>query len=256
MKYYQQLIKIGCFTWAEFCDIVGNPKTADSLARNYLNKGFIKSVKRGLYTAIDLATGEPVVNKFRIAGKITPSSYVSHHSAFEYYGCANQVSYQTIVSSDTTFSEFIFNGITYSFIGSRINNGIHTCPDNVRVTDIERTILDGINDYEKVMGLEELLRCIELIPLVKEDKLIKYLADYDKQVLYQKAGYILWHYKDSLDLSDDFFQICKLNIGKSKRYLYKTTLRNNMVYDRHWRLIVPNDLMSIVNKGVNVNAEI
>ena len=163
MKYYQQLIKMGCFTWNEFCNVVGNTKTADSLARSYLKKGFIKSVKRGLYIAIDLGTGEPVVNKFRIAGKITTTSYVSHHSAFEYYGCANQVSYQTIVSSDTIFSNFDFIGITYSYIGSRINNGIQTYPDGVRVTDIERTILDGINDYEKVMGLEELLRCIELV---------------------------------------------------------------------------------------------
>jgi hypothetical protein len=29
--------------------------------------------------------------------------------------------------------------------------------DDVRITDLERTILDNINDFEKISGLEELL---------------------------------------------------------------------------------------------------
>jgi hypothetical protein len=32
MKYYEQLLKMGCFTWYELCAAVGNAKTADSLA--------------------------------------------------------------------------------------------------------------------------------------------------------------------------------------------------------------------------------
>jgi len=82
MKYYEQLLKMGCFSWDELCAIVGNKKSADSIVRNYSRKGYIQSVKRNLYIAVDLATGESVVNKFRIAGKITPTSYVSHHAAF------------------------------------------------------------------------------------------------------------------------------------------------------------------------------
>ena len=168
MKYYKQLLKMGCFTWEELCTTVGNIKTAESLARNYVKKGYIQSVKRGLYAAVDLATGEAVANKFRIAGKITPTSYVSHHAAFEYYGCANQVSYQTQVSSDSVFAPFEYAGITYVYLASRISGGIITHPDSVRMTDTERTVLDGIHDFEKIIGLEELLRCLELLPTVKE----------------------------------------------------------------------------------------
>jgi predicted transcriptional regulator of viral defense system len=75
-----------------------------------------------------LATGEAAVNKFRIAGKITPTSYVSHHAAFEYYGCANQVSYKVEVSSDSVFAPFEYAGITYAYIASRIGGGITTRP--------------------------------------------------------------------------------------------------------------------------------
>lgn len=54
----------------------------------------------------------------------------------------------------------------------------------VRVTNIERTVLDGIHDLEKVTGLEELLRCLELVSAVDEGRLLSYLTVYGKQVLY------------------------------------------------------------------------
>jgi hypothetical protein len=57
--------------------------------------------------------------------------------------------------------------------------------------------------------------------MVREDKLLAYLAAYGKQVLYQKMGYILEHLQDMWNLSDSFFAICEARIGKSKRYLYK-----------------------------------
>ena len=256
MKYYEQLLKMGCFTWDELCAVVGNSNTADSLARSYMKKGYIQSVKRGLYVAVDLATGESAVSKFRIAGKITPTSYVSHHAAFEYYGCVNQVSYQVEVSSDTVFSPLVYAGITYAYIGSRQGSGVVTRLDGTRITDVERTVLDGINDFEKVMGLEELLRCLQLLPSVKGDKVLTYLDGYGKQFLYQKAGYILGHFRDVWNLSDGFFAACESRIGKSKRYLFNPPTYKKMEYDRRWRLVVPHDLMKITNKGVNHDADI
>ena len=210
-------------------------------------------VKRNLYVAVNLADRQPVVNKQRIAGRITPSAYVSHHAAFEYYGCANQVSYQVEVSSETPFATFGFDGLTYMYIASRIKDGVITRPDNVRVTDMERTVIDGIQDFEKVAGLEELLRCIELVPSVREDKLLMYLASYNKKVLYQKAGYILRHFQRSLNLSDAFFSECASHIGKSTRYL---TGSGGGVYNGEWRLMVPPDLMKITSKGVIPDAEL
>jgi len=256
VKYYEQLLKLGCFTWGELCAMVGNPNAADSLARSYMKKGYVQSVRRGLYVAVDLATGESAASKFRIAGKITPTSYVSHHAAFEYYGCANQVSYQVEVSSGTAFQTFEYAGISYAHIKSRISGGVVTRPDGVRITDVERTVLDGINDFEKVMGLEELIRCMELLPAVKGEKALAYLEAYGKQFLYQKAGYILWHFRDIWSLGDGFFSACESRIGKSKRYLYKPPIHEKMGYDRRWRLVVPEDLMKITNKGVYFDADI
>jgi predicted transcriptional regulator of viral defense system len=247
MKYYEQLLKIGCFTFDEVCSLTGNRNTANTLVQSYIKKDYIRRAKQNLYVAVNLLDGEPAVNKYRIAGKITNSAYVSHHAAFEYYGYANQVSYQVEVSSETEFRDFSFEDITFRYLKSRIGDGIVTRFDGVRVTDPERTLIDNINDFDKVMGMEELLRCIVLIPVLKEDLLLRYLRKYDKQFLYQKTGYILSNFQSGLNLSDSFFDICVSNIGNSKRYLFRN--ESGGIYDSKWKLIAPHDLNQIVSKG-------
>jgi predicted transcriptional regulator of viral defense system len=221
--------------------------------KNYQSKGYVLQVKRNLYVAVNLADRQPVASKFRIAGRITPSAYVSHHAAFEYYGYANQVSYQVEVSSETPFAAFSFDGNAYVCFAARIKDGVTTGRDGVRVTDTERTVLDGINDFEKVMGLEELLRCLELVTSVNENKLLTYLASYGKQILYQKTAYILRHFQRGWNLSEDFFGECAARIGKSTRYL---TASGDGIYNREWRLVVPADLMKLTTKGGDYNADV
>jgi len=45
----------------------------------------------------------------------------------------------------------------------------------IRVTTLERTIVDSIEDFEKVGGLEELLNCIEMVNYLDENEVIKCL---------------------------------------------------------------------------------
>jgi len=246
MTRYEQLLKMGCFTWDELCELTGNRNTANSLTKDYTEKGYIRRVRRGLYVAVNLADNEPVVSRFRIASKITSSAYVSHHAAFAYYGCANQVSYDVEVASDDAFAPFSFAGDKYRYLASHLAEGVVMQPDGVRITDLERTILDNISDFEKIMGLEELLHCLGLIPTVNEKKLLEYLAAYGKQILYQKAGCLLTRFQKDWGLSDNFFTQCAARIGKSKRFLVAPTGETTMEalrYDRKWQLIVPPHLI-------------
>ena len=251
MKYYEQLLEKGCFTWDDVTEMVGNRNSASSLIQNYLKKGYIQSVKRNLYVAINLADGESVVNQYVIASNLTESAYISHHTALEYYGCTNQVFYDVYVSSKTKFNTFEFNGLTYRYQMSRINDGIIKKLDGTRVTDLERTIIDSINDFEKIGGLEELLRSLEMIPYADETKLLCYLRSYRKQILFQKTGYILEHFKDSLKITDTFFQNCEAEISKSVRYLYRDLGKEKSIYNKRWRLFVPEKLLAITTEGSN-----
>jgi predicted transcriptional regulator of viral defense system len=202
------LLEKRCFTFKDVELLVGgNYNTAKSLLRQYTQKGFIQKVKKNLYVAISIETDMPAASSYQIASNITPSSYVSHRSAFAYYGYTNQVSYEMNVSSDNLFSDFEYDGIDYVHISSHIPEGIVE-KQGVRITDTERTVVDYICDFERFGGLEELLRCLGMITFLSEEKLLQYLDVYNKAILYQKTGYILEHFKDSLKLSSSFFEEC------------------------------------------------
>jgi predicted transcriptional regulator of viral defense system len=249
LKYYKELTELQCFTRADVERITDNAKTADSLLTNYQKKGYIESVKRNLYVAVSMETGQAVASRYRIASHITDGAYISHHSAFEYYGYANQVFYELYVSGDKRFNSFEYDDVVYRHIAPRVSIGVEEKPDGVRVTDIERTVLDSINDFDKIAGLEELLRCLELIPLINEEKLLEYLERYGKQFLYQKAGYVLNHLKEELRLSERFFEVCERKVSKSVRYFYNGIEHEQNAFDNRWQLFVPKNLLKILSQG-------
>lgn len=256
MKYYQDLAKLQCFTRSDVNNLTNNYDAADSLIYSYKKKGYIDSVRRNLYVVISLETNHPIANRYKIASSITSNAYISHHTALEYYGCANQVYHEVYVSSGKKFNSFRYDDITYTYIAPRINSGIELKENDIKVTSIERTILDCINDFEKIGGLEELLRSLPLIPYTSEKKLLYLLKEYNKQFLYQKTGYILSHYKKELQLSEEFFTNCKKHIVESVRYLYKDLKFEKHEYDNEWKLVTPISLLDITKKGGYIDAKI
>ena len=249
MKYYPRLVDLACFTRDDVEAMTGNRATAHSVIEAYKKKGLIESVRRDLFVAVSFETRQPVANRYVIASHAAPGAYVAYHSAFEYHGIANQVYYEVYAASKSRFRIFEHGGLTYRHVPTSLDMGLDE-KNGVRVTDLERTVIDGINNSAKVGGLEELLFCIGIIPYLDSRKLIDYLNAYNTGFLYQKSGYILEHYREALKLPDAFFDACRNNMTKSKRYLYGNLQREAHVYDTNWALYVPVDLRAVTRKGV------
>ncbi len=244
MVGYAELSKMNTFTLDDVCNLVNNKKTASSLLLRLSKKGYVKKIRKNLYTCVNLADGQVIASKYHIACAINETTYISHHSAFEYMGMSNQVFCEIYVSSSKRFADFIFEGITYKYIPSKFDLGV-IYPKNtmgIRITSLERTVIDSIKDFEKIGGLEELLNCITSIPFLDENQLIKYLSLYDMQFLYQKTGFILEHYKVQLQISEEFINYCKSKIRKSSRYLTKESNK----YNSQWKLVVPEDVFQML----------
>lgn len=247
MEHYISLLKMGTFSREDVVGITGNIRTADSVLYSYKKKGWIASVRRNLYVAINLETGQPVCSPYQIAAHIAPGAYVSHHSAFEVHGMANQVFSNLYVSSKTSFRPFEFDGKRFERVMSVTEEGIKEI-GKIRVTDLERTVVDSIKDFSKIGGLEELLRCLMMITYADADKLIKYLSIYDTCFLWQKAGYILSRFPN-MKIPSSFFDACKSKSRKNVRYLYDELKFEDPVFDREWRLYVQSDMMKMLDEG-------
>lgn len=252
MKYYDELLKLGVFSKNKVDILTGNPDTGKTLLRNYMRKGYISRVKHNYYAVKSLETKETIPDRYAIGSCVNGGSYISHHTAFEYYGMSNQVFNEVTVSSPQGFKNFSFDGVEYTWKKSPFEDGVITPVKWIRVTDIERTIIDSIKDFPKIGGLEELLRCLDMATVIDETKLATYLACYDNQFLYQKTGYILSHFK-KMKLPASFFNLCQSRIGKSIRYLSQDIVYEKPVYHASWQVYAPSDLMKVMEKGVNAD---
>lgn len=249
MELYKELVSLRCFTHSDMIRLTGSESAAMWHIKSYLNKGYIERVRRDLYAVISMETEQPIPNRFQVASHITDDSFVSHHSAFEYYGYANQVFYEVYFSTKKRVRPFDYDGLHYQPVLWRGDGSITKMGNGVRITSLERTVIDSIADFTKIGGLEELLRCMALIPSLDETKLLEVLGAYGHGQLYQKAGYILESYRDALSLSEMFFSECEENSSSSKTYLFEK--QDDFVYHKKWLLYAPKELKKYVDKGVS-----
>ena len=248
-KYLEELHQLRIFHKKDVLSFVKDENAVRELLRRYKKAGLISQIRRDLYSVNDLANKTTLATKFEIAGQITPSSYLSYHAALEYHGLANQVFHELYVSSEKRFHDFYYEGISYTFCQSGISLGIVKPPMDslVKVTDMERTVVDCIDSINRSGGLEELVMCFSLITQLKEKQLLLYLDAYRKQFLYQKAGFILSCFRREMNLSSDFFIKCKQKTGKSIRYLTGTDDTN--IYHKEWKLYAPENILSYLEQG-------
>jgi len=248
-KYLETFHQLGVFHKKDVLSIAKDENAAKELLRRYKKSGLISRIRRDLYCVNDLANKATVPTKFEIAGQITPSAYLSYHAALEYYGLVNQVFYELHISSDERFNSFDYEGIRYTYCKSGTSLGVVNPPMDamVKVTDLERTVVDCMDSIERSGGLEELVMCFSLITYLKEKQVLTYLESYNKQFLYQKAGFVLSYFQQELKFSDDFFNECRRRIGKSIRYL--TNSHESNTYFKEWKLYAPENILSFLEQG-------
>ena len=167
----ERILELKVFNLQDVSKLTGNINTAKSLIRNLLLFNYIKRIKHNLYAVCDIEFKSVIADQYMIASKIKDDSYISYHSAFDYYGVKNQMFYVVYVSSKKRFENFEFDGYDYTFVNSRYDFGIIQ-KGKVRVTDKERTVIDCIDKTELAGGDEELFLCLELMGKLKGDKTI------------------------------------------------------------------------------------
>jgi len=251
MNLYFELLKKPVFTMDIVNQYYNNMDSARSAVKRLMKEKMVAKIRNNMYTCISGETGTPIANRFQIASMLTSTSHISHHTAMEYYGIARKEDREVYVASETSFREFEFDGYFYRLVLTKHMEGVESLlpSGNIEITDLERTIVDSVKDMDKIMGMEGVIQDISCVgKKAREDRILKYLEVLSNQFLYQKVGFMLSDYKDKMGLSDDFFDKCKKEIGKSKRYLTKNMPDGH--YNAEWKLVVPNDLCQIENEAV------
>ena len=249
MKYYKELLELGCFSLEDVSKFISKKETAKNMLKEYVKQGIVERVKRNYYVTMDIVNNAPVHSKFVIATKLDDSNYIAYHSALEYYGYQNQVMNEVIFCGTRRFNEFYYDGNGYHYVSSKCDLQIECNYDGSKVTSLERTIIDCIDNLDLSGGIEELYRALNSISSLNEKKLLEILKFYDKKVLYQRSGYILSAFQKQLKLSDEFIYYLHSKIDKSVCYLVSSKKKGKTCFDSNWNVCYPVYLDQILNKG-------
>lgn len=238
------IYRLRLFTLAQFASTLSVPlPTASVMLQRLKKRGVVKTIRRDTYCVTNPATGDVMADAYEIGSGINNSAYISYHSALEFHGMAQQPFYDVLVTSDERFRCFSFGGMDFRWCAGNIGGvGVVTPVGNplVRVTDRERTIVDCADRIDRAGGVEELTHSLEGLTFVDEDKLVHYLALYNKAFLYQKVGFLLERIKGQAGISDAFIAVCR----DGKRHNVKWMANDDVpcIYVKEWGLYVPKTL--------------
>jgi len=241
MKSVNELVKNIVFSASEINECFETEGKAFYWIKNSVQSGRIAKIRQGLYALINPATGLIYADKFMLGSNINNGAYIAYHGALEFHGYANQVFNNVFVSTNERFYGFEYGGITYDCVTGMIEDGVMTVKStcNIRITDLERTIVDCIDNIERAGGAEELLAALSFIKKLDCEKLLIYLAAYDKKNLWQKAGYLMEKLNSTLKLHEAFFITCKTSIGKRTVYFLNDGSYGAVAHNKTWNIIAP-----------------
>ena len=240
------------FTKKDVISFFENDKQYENWIAGQVRSKKIVKVRNGLYVHVDVS-GYALTTKFEIATKIADDAFVCYHSALEYFGVANQVFNTVTVGSKKRFNDFTFDDIDYVRKPAKHDVQImNIVTAGVRVTSLERAVIDCIDNIDAGGGIDEILNALDQVRVLGETKLLETLKAYNSVFLYQKVGYVLENFKDKFMLTDSFFEECKSHLTNQIKYFLQDEYKE-IGFNSAWRLMAPKKLMSRIHGGYEWN---
>ncbi len=195
------------FSLADVTDITGlSPSSARSLVANTEARGLVTRLKPGLYNLVPFERGrdtEHVSDPYLIARTLVGDTpyFISHGSALELHRMVTQPQLAIVVSCTKRLRPQHIHGYEFRFVDVKPKDffGLAefwiTSQEQVRVSDPERTIIDGLDHPQFVGGVTEVARGLWM----KRDTLrVALMIDYALRLgvgaVIRRLGYLLEFY--------------------------------------------------------------
>lgn len=112
---------------------------------------------------------------------------------------------------------------------------------SVRITDLERTLIDAIHRPKYAQGWENVAHVLNRAERVSGSRMIEYVKQYRTPSLVSRVGLVLQRYAEK-------WKVDEKEIDSLRSYLPKTPVRfargKGGTLDRHWNLHVPEGLFN------------
>ena len=236
------------------CGEVGS-RTQEALLAYHRKTGRIVSVRRGLYAVVPPGA-DPVsypVDPFLVAAKLTNDAVLSYHTALELHGRAySAYEHFTYTASrplsPVTFRTRVFRGVKFPLPLRRANKenfGVVTASRaaiEVRVTSLERTMVDALNRPDLCGSWEEIWRSLESVEFFDLDQVVEYTLLLGNATTAAKVGFFLEQHHEYLMVEDKHLKPLRDSRPRQPHYLdRRKRTSGRLVLD--WNLVVPQEVL-------------
>lgn len=232
-------------------------RTKDSLVRYYQRAGRLLRARRGLYVVVPPGTGTNPetcpVDAHLLAAKAAPDAVLAYHTALELHGRAyttfDRLYYLSSHQQRTwSFRQYVFQRVAFPV--SLTSQGreaygvqmVDHAGEQVRVTSLERTLVDVLHRPDLAGGHEEAWRSLESVEFFDLDRVVEYALFLNNATVVAKVGFFLEQHREPLMVDDAHLNVLRPHAPKQPHYLDRHT-RGKTAFVRNWNLVVPREVM-------------
>lgn len=259
MKPQEFFAKWPAFTYDEFVAALEekdrSKRTRDSLLAYYVKTGRLVHVRRGLYVTVPpgMDPARCPVDSYLLASKLTDDAVLAYHTALEFYGKAHSVLEHFFYLTARRSRALDFRGQHFRAVPfpkalrekERAKVGVKSAERlgvTVRVTTLERTLVDLLDRPDLGGGWEEVWRSLESVEFFNLDQVVEYALLLDNATTAAKVGFYLQTHRDALMMTDDHLKRLRERRPKEPHYLERTA-RKPVRLAAEWNLVVPVEIL-------------
>jgi predicted transcriptional regulator of viral defense system len=199
-----------------------------------------------------VAPGAVSIDSYQVATKLAEDAVVAYHGALQFHGKAYSVSRRFHYLTRRRARPLTFRGLEFVPVqASRrlrdladLGGGILERPHAggvVRVTTLERTLVDVLNAPDKGGGWEEIWRSLEMVEFFDLDAVIDYARKLGSAVTCARVGFFLEQHGEALMVEDMHLARLKELSPREPRYFDSKRLPGKFVHA--WNLVIPEQVL-------------
>lgn len=227
-----------------------SPRTVDSLLSHHIDAGRLLRIRRGLYAAVPAGatSADFRADPFLVASKLANDAVIAYHAALQFRGKTYSVWHRFTVLTATHVRPFEFQDNEFVAVAppkavrnlADFGGSVVTEPyagGELRVTTLERTLVDVLDAPAQGGGWEEVWRSLEMVEYFDLDAVIAYAFKLGTALTLARVGYFLEQHREQLFVEDKHLAPLRARAPKQPRYFDTTREAGRLV--AAWNLIVP-----------------
>ena len=231
-----------------------SPRTTDSLLRRYVADGRLLRVRAGLYAVVPrgAAAAAAQVDPYLVATKLAPDATLAYHAALQFWGKAYSVWQRFHFVTETSTRALRFRGL--EFVPVMVPLPLRQLPTSeryvteqrhaggtVRVSTLERTLVDVLDVPSNAGGWEEIWRSLEMVEFFDLDAVASYAVKLGSALTAARVGFFLEQHREALMVEDKHLEPLRRVRPRQPRYLDARRKPGKLI--AAWNLIVPDDVL-------------